>query len=69
MTRFKEKRRIDAAIAHGNRTELEWALSYCEMRLKLATMKHHQKHWCAIERRVRNALKKIEKKSIKEAPE
>jgi hypothetical protein len=48
---------------------LEWALSYCEMRLRLATMTHHQKYWRAIERRVRNALDKIEKKAIKEAPE
>jgi hypothetical protein len=64
MTRFKEKRRIDAAIAHGNRTELEWALWYCEMRLSLARMKHHEKHWRAIERRVREAIGKIEQEDV-----
>ncbi len=60
MTRFKEKRRIDAAIDHGNKAELEWALSYCAMRIRLATttMKHHEKHWRAIERGVREAIRK-----------
>jgi hypothetical protein len=29
MTRFKELKRIDAAIEHKNNAELLWALGYC----------------------------------------
>ena len=45
MTRFKELRRIELAIKNKDEKELLWALGYCEMRLKLATMKQHIKHW------------------------
>ncbi len=45
MSRFKEKNRIDAAIAHRNIEELEWALSYSKMRLQAATLKDHDKSW------------------------
>ena len=45
MTRFKEFRRIELAIKNKDNKELLWALSYCKMRLKLATMKQHIKHW------------------------
>jgi hypothetical protein len=45
MTRFKELRRIELAIKNKDNKELLWALSYCKMRLKLATMKQHIKHW------------------------
>jgi len=59
MTRFKEKRRIDAAILHRNRSELEWARSYCKMRLGIAPMKHHQKHWGKILKKVEAALAEV----------
>lgn len=66
VARFKEKRRIDAAIDHGNKTELEWASSYCAMRLRLARTKHHEKHWRAIEQRVRAAIEKTEQDDVAE---
>jgi hypothetical protein len=45
MTRFKELRRIELAIKNKDEKELHWALEYCEIRLKFATMKQHIKHW------------------------
>ena len=51
MSRFKEKRRIDAAIAHKNKPELLWAKEYCQARLSTAR-RMHQKHW-------RHLLKKV----------
>ncbi len=60
MTRFKEKRRIDRAIEHSDEPELRWALAYCEMRLRIAPMKHHEKHWHAVEKKVRDAIESIE---------
>ena len=45
MTRFKELRRIEAAISHKNESELAWAESYCHMRLASSSLKEHRKHW------------------------
>jgi len=56
MTRFKELQRIETAISHKNEAELQWALNYCKMRLKIAAMKHHEAHWRRIEKRVKTAL-------------
>lgn len=56
MSRFKEQRRIEQAINHKNQEELEWALSYSRLRLKTASMKHHEKHWRKIEKEVLLAL-------------
>jgi hypothetical protein len=56
MSRFEEKKRIDQAIKHRNSSELQWALSYSQMRLKMATLKHHQKAWRRIERSILQAL-------------
>jgi hypothetical protein len=56
MTRFKELQRIEAAIKHKNEPELEWALSYCKMRLGIASRRDHQKHWHELERKVKDAL-------------
>ena len=36
MTRFKELRRIEAAIEHRNQAELRWAADYCRMRIRIA---------------------------------
>jgi hypothetical protein len=57
MTRFKELRRIDSAVKHKNKAELEWALAYCKMRLQLASRKDHTKYWRGLEARVLEALK------------
>lgn len=56
MTRFKEKRRIEAAIQYSNPDELKWALEYCKMRLKLSPMAHHEKYWRKILENVENAI-------------
>ena len=53
MTRFKELKRIEAAIEHKNKDELNWSLVYCKQRLKLAALNPHVKHWAKL-------IKKIE---------
>jgi hypothetical protein len=60
MTRFKELRRIEAAIEHRNEAELRWALDYCRMRLRTLTMKRHEKRWREIEKQIRATLLAIE---------
>ena len=62
MTRFKELRRIEQAIEHGNEVELRWALDYCEMRRKAAkevhSMRKQVEYWTRMERKVRAAMEK-----------
>ena len=55
MTRFKELKRIEEAIAH-NKADLPWALGYCRMRIQIATRKDHLKHWKKLEEKVRKAM-------------
>jgi hypothetical protein len=55
-TRFKELKRIEAAIEHRDGAELQWALGYCKMRLGIVPRKDHQKYWHKTEARVRRAL-------------
>jgi hypothetical protein len=56
VTRFKELQRIEAAIEHKNKAELEWALGYCQMRLSIAPRKDHQLHWSKLRKKVNKAL-------------
>jgi hypothetical protein len=63
MTRFKELKRIEMAIRHGNEEELNWALQYCRMRLSIITMKVHEKHWRKRINKVEAALEKKKKQS------
>lgn len=56
MTRFKELQRIENAVRHRNKAELEWAFAYCRMRLGLTRRKDHQKYWRKIAEKVRTAL-------------
>ena len=44
MSRFKEGKRIAAAIEHKNKNELLRAIEHCQIRLSLATIKEHKKH-------------------------
>jgi hypothetical protein len=60
MSRFKELRRIQRAIRHRNLAELQWALSYCQMRLKSATMKHHERDWRRTEKSILDVLELIQ---------
>ncbi|MGI9494408.1 MAG: hypothetical protein ACR2NK_00010 [Mariniblastus sp.] len=45
MTRFKQLKELGRAVKSGTQQDLQQAIDYCEMRLRLATMKHHTKHW------------------------
>jgi len=66
MTRFKELARIQAAIKHRNKPELEWAAGYCQMRVQLAARKEHAKHWRGIQREVTDALRSIAGQRVNE---
>jgi hypothetical protein len=56
MTRFKELRRIEAAIEQRNQTELRWAADYCRMRIRIAPTKRAAEHWRQLEKRVVSAV-------------
>ena len=60
MTRVKELQRIQEAIENQNQTELQWALSYCQMRCKTArevySLRKKEKYWYQIEQKVRAAM-------------
>ena len=56
MSRFKELRRIEDAIRHNNPKELEWSKDYCALRLSLARLKTHKKHWFNLLKKVNLAL-------------
>jgi len=57
MSRSKEIRRIESAIAQKNKAELRWALGQCELRKRLA--KRHSDYWYRIEKRIRTVLAEI----------
>ncbi len=60
MTRVKELQRIQEAIENQKQTELQWALSYCQMRCKTAREvyppRKKEKYWYQIEQKVRAAM-------------
>jgi hypothetical protein len=58
MSRFKEGRRIAAALESKNSAELRWAQGYCRMRVGGAARKDHTKHWTALLRKVESALER-----------
>jgi len=59
MTRFKELKRIEAAIKHKDQVELQWAIGYCKMRLSITGKKDHEKYWRQMERKVTQALDEV----------
>lgn len=59
MSRFKELNRIQAAIKNADKPELDWALSYCRLRLDLASRKDHATHWRKLEKEVSAALESL----------
>lgn len=61
MTRFKELRRIQAALEDTNESELRWAQSYCRMRVSIAARKEHTTYWRGMERKVADALRALAK--------
>jgi hypothetical protein len=56
VTRFKELRRIEAAIEYRHIVELRWALDYCEMRLRIARLQTHRSHWRKLAQQIRATL-------------
>jgi hypothetical protein len=56
VTRFKELRRIEAAIEQCDVAELRWALDYCEMRLRIARLKAGQSRWRQLAGQIRERL-------------
>jgi hypothetical protein len=56
MTRFKELARIEAAIQQQNKSDLQWALNYCRMRVSISARKEHLDYWKKIEKDVIQAI-------------
>jgi hypothetical protein len=56
MSRFKTGKRIEDAIKHRDRRELDWALDYAQGRFRTAAMKQHEQGWRLIIKRVKEAL-------------
>ena len=54
MTRSKELRRIEHAIADRNVSELRWALAECDLRQKHS--KRHSDLWYRIEKRIKASM-------------
>jgi len=61
VTRSKELRRIERAIAHRNVSELRWALAECELRKQ--HRRRHSDQWYQIEKRIKAALAQVERES------
>ncbi len=59
MIRFKELKRIEAAVDHRNKNELEWSLAYCRSRLSIAPLKQHKKHWEKLISELENTLNEM----------
>ena len=60
MTRSKELRRIETAIAQRNEAELRWALGQCEVRKKWQASSDL---WYRIEKEIKAALDEIQRES------
>lgn len=52
-----EVKRVETALANGNRKELEWSLWYCRMRQAVPSARPADvKYWSAAEQKVEEAL-------------
>ena len=69
MSRFKTGRRIEDAIKHRDQRELVWALEYAQFRLKIASMKQHEKSWRLTLKRVQEALDGLREETPNQSPE
>jgi hypothetical protein len=56
VTRSKELRRIEDAIAHKNEPELRWALAQCELQRKFLRKNAPTSRLYRLEKRIRAAL-------------
>ncbi|HET6421038.1 MAG TPA: hypothetical protein VFG19_12810 [Geobacteraceae bacterium] len=59
MTRFKELQRIENAVKNRDVRELEWAVKYCDMRIPIATLKQHVKHWTKLQKKIQMLLDEL----------
>jgi hypothetical protein len=60
MTRFKELRRIEAALKHHDRSELLWAERYCLARGATGKSTGRRNLWGRTLKQVRSALREQE---------
>ena len=60
MTRFKELKRIELAIEHRDKKEIEWALHYCKSRLHFTKMKSQIKHWTKLIDKLKSEINRSE---------
>ena len=56
MTRFKQLKEYERAVKSGTRDDLQKAIDYCQLRISLATMKQHEKHWSNLLRDAERAM-------------
>jgi predicted GIY-YIG superfamily endonuclease len=59
MTRFKELQRIENAIKYRDVRDLEWEVKYREMKIPIATMEQHVKHWTKLLKKVQMILDQL----------
>jgi hypothetical protein len=57
VTRFKELRRIEAALVHKSEVELQWARSFCQSRLAFSKDKRGASRWGERLKKVEAALR------------
>lgn len=60
-SRVKDVRRIDAALVSRDPKELQWAATYCEMRISIARRKDHASYWRQRLKGVRTAMSRHER--------
>jgi hypothetical protein len=60
VTRFKELRRVEAALVHKSEVELRWAQKFCEFRLGLSKDKRGASQWRKRLKEVEAALRRDE---------
>ena len=56
MTRFNQLNEHDRAGKSGSREDLQKSIDYWQMRMRSATMKHHEKHWGKLLREAEQAM-------------
>jgi hypothetical protein len=55
MARYKVLMRIDTAIKNSDKADLDWADTYCTLRVRIAPNDGRQKYWLEVLEDVRKA--------------
>lgn len=58
--RLKDVERIESAIESKTKSELQWAIAYCERKVQKATQRDHLKYWLRLGQSARGALADVE---------